>query len=168
MKKRTVALIVTGALTAVICGVMNLVFIPQIESTTEGVRCFDMNFGYSFETAQRFLSLLSEEGRSVYLTRQLPLDFFYPLAYGAFFILLICTLTRKKSKLALLPVFLMLADYCENICVILMLKSDGLSKTLVGVASIATSVKTVLMYLCFVMIVVLIVLAVRNRKKQAA
>lgn len=167
MKKRTAVLIVSGILTVVICAVMNLIFIPQIESTTQGVRCFDMNFGYTYETAQKFISLLSEEGKNVYLTRQLPLDFFYPLAYGTFFSLLIVTLTKKKSRLIILPVFLMAADYCENVCVILMLKSEALTKAVVGAASTATIVKTILMYLCFILIIVLLIRRIVHNKKHS-
>ncbi len=39
------AVIICGALTAVICGVMNLYLIPAVESEAGGLRCFDMRFG---------------------------------------------------------------------------------------------------------------------------
>ena len=55
MKNRkavTAALVVSGVLTVVICAVMNFYLIPQIEASTQGIRCFDMSaFGYTFEQA---------------------------------------------------------------------------------------------------------------------
>ena len=165
-KAQKILLYVSGALTGIICVVMNAVLIPKIESSTEGIRCFDMNFAYSYETAQKFLSLLSEEGKRIYLTVQLPLDFIYPIAYCIFFVLLIIALQKKKTALIALPLVLTFCDYCENICTILMLKADTLSPSLVTAASIFTSAKTVLMYLVFLVIIVLIVIRVKNRKKE--
>ena len=159
-------LIVSGALTVIICGVMNLSFIPAIESATQGIRCFDMNFGYSYETATRFLSLLSEEGRSIYLTKQLPLDFFYPVAYGVFFSLLLVKLSGKKAAIVL-PALLAACDYCENICVYKMLAAAPPQRTLVSIASVATSAKTVLMYLCFLLIIALLVKRIVTKRKSA-
>ena len=167
MKPQTIVLIVSGALTAVICGVMNFYLIPAIEITTQGIRCFDMNFGYSFEKATQFLSLLSQEGKNIYLTRQLPLDFVYPVAYGLFFGAAITALLGRKSKWLLLPAFLMLFDYCENVCVILMLKSETLPQALVSVASAATIIKTVLMYLCFLLIIILLIRYFVQKKRKA-
>ena len=165
-KTVTILLIISGALTLAICAVMNLYLIPAIESSTQGIRCFDMNFGYSYETAARFVSLLSEEGRGIYLTRQLPLDFFYPVAYGVFFALLLAKLSGKKA-LAVLPVLLALCDYCENVCVYKMLTLDPLPRTLVSVASVATVAKTILMYLCFLLILALLIKRFITKKKGA-
>ncbi|MGN0443889.1 MAG: hypothetical protein ACI4F5_04650, partial [Acutalibacteraceae bacterium] len=100
MKKQNAiktALIVSGALTVIICCVMNFCLIPIIESPTEGIRMFDMNsFGYSYETAKKFVSLLSAEGLDTYLHKQLPLDFIYPAVYSVFFSLAIIKLKGKK------------------------------------------------------------------------
>ena len=150
------AVIICGVLTAVICGVMNLYLIPAVESEAGGLRCFDMRFGYSFEDAAEFLRCLSAEGRGIYLSKQLPLDFVYPLSYGCFFTMLIYLLSGKKSPLCALPVLLALLDYTENICVINMLKGESLSASLVKISSAATVCKTLLMYLCFAIIIALI------------
>ena len=166
LKPYLLILIVSGALTAIICGVMNLSFIPAIENATQGIRCFDMNFGYSYETASRFLSLLSEEGRSIYLTRQLPLDFFYPIAYGVFFSLLLVKLSGRKVAIVL-PALLAVCDYCENVCVYKMLTATPLPRALVSIASVATSAKTVLMYLCFLLIIALLVKRIITKRKSA-
>ncbi len=163
-KTKKILTILSGTATAVICIVMNFILIPKIESTTEGIRCFDMNFAYSYETAQKFLSLLSDEGQRVYLNLQLPLDFIYPLMYCAFFILLLSYLTGKKAIFAL-PCVLALCDYTENILSIIMLKSASLTQPPVLFASCITSVKTVLMYLTFLVLIVLVVKKIIQRKK---
>ncbi|MBR4726517.1 MAG: hypothetical protein IK080_01375 [Clostridia bacterium] len=138
--------IVSCVLTAGICLVMNLWLLPSIEATTDGIRCFDMNFGYDYATAQRFLSLLSPEGRATYLHVQLPLDFVYPLAYGCCFCGLFFYLTGRFSALQLLPLLLMGFDYAENICTILMLRAASLSPALAAAASALTVIKTLLLY----------------------
>jgi len=158
--------IISGALTAAICAVMNLMLIPQIEAGTGGIRCFDMNFAYNYETAKQFLGLLTDEGRQIYLGRQLPLDFVYPVAYGLFFGLLIYTLSRGRKALLIFPALLVAADYIENICVMQMLKSADISRTLVSIASIATAAKTILMYLCILLIIALIVYFFITKKKK--
>ena len=158
--------IISGALTAAICAVMNLMLIPQIEAGTGGVRCFDMNFAYSYDTAKEFLSLLTDEGRQIYLCRQLPLDFVYPVAYGLFFGLLIYTLSRGRKALLIFPALLVASDYIENICVMQMLKSADISRTLVSIASIATTAKTILMYVCVLLIAALIVYYFKTKKKK--
>ena len=168
MKKRTVLLIITGILTAGICLVMNMSFIPQIESAAQGMKCFDMRFGYTIEEARQFLTALSKEGRNLYLTRQLPLDFVYPLAYGLFFATLFTALNGKKTLLNLLPVLLAGADYIENISILLMLRHDStyLTDMQVRISSGATIVKTVLMYLCFLLIIILLIRWIIRKKKK--
>ena len=159
-------LVISGVLTLGICAVMNLYFIPNIESTTQGVRCFDMAFGYSYESAVRFLSLLSDEGRSTYLTRQLPLDFFYPVAYGLFFSLLLFLLAKKPVKLLVCPFLLVLSDYGENICIVRMLRAQALTDSLVTVASCFTVMKTVMMYVTILLILGLLTRMIIKKRKQ--
>lgn len=165
-KAVTAALVISGALTVVICAVMNFCLIPQIEASTQGIRCFDMNAtGYTFEQAQKFLSLLSEEGRDVYLHSQLPLDFVYPAAYGVFFVLLIASLCGKFSVVCFFPILLALCDYCENTCTIQMLRAESLSASLASFASFMTVCKSALMYVTFAVIILLIILKIRKKGK---
>lgn len=169
MKKQNAiktALIVSGALTAIICCVMNFYLIPIIESTTEGIRMFDMNpFGYSYETAKKFVSLLSAEGLDIYLHKQLPLDFIYPAVYSAFFSLAIMKLKGKKFLTAF-PIALAVCDYAENILTEIMLRTDFSEKT-AHIASIITVCKSALMYAVFMIIITLVVLrAVRAKKRK--
>ncbi len=164
-EKGKIAVFVSGALTTVIMVVMNALLIPKIESTTDGIRCFDMNFGYNYNTAKQFLSLLSDSGRNLYLHAQLPLDFIYPLAYLIFFSFLIIRLVKKVNALIVFPIVLAVFDYCENICSIMMLSSASLSKGLAAAGSAFTSVKTILMYITFLVVIICIIHYFRNRKK---
>ena len=171
VKKSTILLIVSGVLTAGICLVMNLWLMPAIERTTEGLRCFDMNsFGYTFEQAQRFLALLDERGRDLYLHVQLPLDFFYPVAYTAFFMTAICKLNGRATPLLAVPAALAVFDYVENVCTIRMLRAMEVTQKAAAFSSAVTVTKSALMTVTFVMLAALLLrylLRRRNAKKAA-
>ncbi len=163
-KKGTVLTAASGALTVIICAVMNLITIPHIESVTQGIRCFDMNPGYTYEAAEKFISLLGDM-RDYYLHVQLPLDFVYPVVYTVFFILLLVMLTGRFMPLCLLPLALAAFDFTENILTIVMLKSAVLSRGVVAFASAVTSIKTILMYSVFAIIIVCISFRIVKRRK---
>lgn len=169
MKKKNMvkyALIVSGALTLVICTVMNFYLLPLIESTTEGIKAFDMNsFGYSFEQAKRFVSLLDERGLSFYLHVQLPLDFVYPIAYTTFFSLALLKLTKNKKYLLAFPLLLMASDYTENVFSIIMLKTDFVS-SVARTASTVTVIKTALMYITIILVLVFFVQWIINQTQK--
>ena len=165
-KTKTVLLIFAGIATLGICGVMNLYLIPLIERTTNGIRMFDMqSFGYTYDTAKEFVSLLSEQGRDTFLHRQLPLDFFYPVAYGAFFLLALKKLTPDKKGLLILPAVLMLCDYAENACSIVMLKTD-FSAAIAHAGCAFTVAKSLIMYAVIALILVLFIIKIVKRKKN--
>ena len=159
-------LFVSGAFTLLICGVMNLYLIPLIEKTTGGIRMFDMqSFGYTYETAKEFVSLLSEKGLNTYLRVQLPLDFFYPVAYGVFFILALKKLMPKKKAPRILPAALMFFDYAENIVGIIMLKTD-FSAAAAHAGCVFTVAKSFIMYAVIALILVLLILKCVKRKRN--
>ena len=157
--------IVSGVFTALICLIMNFVLIPSIEANTQGIRCFDMNFPGNFEDAQRFLELIGDEGRNIYLSRQIPLDFIYPVFYTVLFVSLIYILAKGKARkiLAVFPFILAACDYAENIMSIIMLRSDIPSESFYAAASAFTAVKTIIMYLVFAAIFVLFIKYIVNR-----
>ena len=169
-KKKTnkILLIISGVLTAAICGVMNFVLIPKIEAGADGIRCFDMNFAYSPAEALEFLAKISESAKDFYLHYQLPLDFIYPIVYCLFFALLFITLSGKKTKLVILPVILAVFDYAENIFTIYYLKDQEVSEKLFYISSAITSIKTILMYICFLIIIILLIKKVKDKKKNPA
>ncbi|MBR1811666.1 MAG: hypothetical protein IJ766_08500 [Clostridia bacterium] len=156
----------SGVVTAAICGVMNLVLIPMIEKNTGGIRCFDMqSFGYSYETALQFLAALGESGRKIYLHMQLPLDFIYPVAYTVFFVFLFAALRKRVSKVLLLPLFMAVFDYAENICSICMLRSMAPSKNLAAFASCMTVAKSACLALTAIFSVIYLARLLISRRK---
>ncbi len=161
-------LIISGALTAGICLVMNLRFIPAIKIAAGGLDCFDMCFAYGADYVKRLLAAITDEGRQIYMTRQLPLDFIYPLCYLCFFAGLTVLLRKKADLFLLTPIMLTIYDYAENICILSLLRSGVVPSAAAYFVGIFTSVKTVLMYLVFAQLAVLIAayLIGRARKKK--
>lgn len=151
--------VIGGAFTAIICVVMNFFLIPAIEANTQGIRCFDMNFLPPYEDGLKFLELIGENGRMIYLERQLPLDFVYPLFYSLFFISLIYLLSKGKIRKILTAVSVLLAvsDYSENIFTLIMLKKGIPSESFFKAACALTCVKTILMYLIFASLIILLI-----------
>ncbi|MBQ7638539.1 MAG: hypothetical protein IJS90_06540 [Clostridia bacterium] len=166
MKKKLA--VISGAGTAVICLIMNFFLIPKIEAGTNGVRCFDMNFLYGNETAREFLRLLTADGRRTYLNIQLPLDFIYPVFYCVFFCLMIYMLSKGKKGLLVFPALLAVADYAENVCVEIILRSSEPSDLLLTFASAATTVKTALMYITILIVIVLLIKYLVQKRKAKA
>lgn len=163
-KISTVILIISAVITLGICAVMNLYLIPGIEKSAGGLTVFDMNtFGYTYEQAKAFVSALTPDGLSLYLHIQLPLDFFYPVAYTACFVLCLIKLKSKKATLAL-PAILAVCDYAENILSIKMLTGE-FSKLTANIAAGFTVVKSLVMYAVIAIILVLFVLRLVKRRK---
>ncbi len=140
---------VTGALTVAITGIMDFVNFPRIEKNTDGIKAFDMNsFGYPPEQAQRFLDLIDEDARQLYLKKQLPLDTIYPVIYTTFFISSLKTLGANKAMMAFPPA-LYIFDNLENICSVKMLRDRKAPKPLARFASTMTLLKSLTMYSIF-------------------
>ena len=140
--------------------------IPKVTSFSPEIPIFDLSpFGYSHEHANQLLSILGEEGRDVYLTTQLPLDFIYPGLFSITYSLLVIWLFGKSfSKnsriyhLAWVPFFAGVFDYIENILIIEMICSfPETPATTVNVASFFTILKSVLTMLFFVVLLIGIV-----------
>ncbi len=171
-----------------IYAIMQNYSIPRIRREADGLLIFDMNpLGYPYEYAHKFLTQLSEEGYTLYLHVQLPLDILFPvlncLTGLSTFILLIRLYNKVKITSALpiyssfskavlaLPIAAMLFDYLENIMIFMMLSyKTAVPISLVYVASTFTiikSISTVVFYT--VVIAVLLVNGVawiRSRSKK--
>ncbi len=135
--------------------------IPMVVRSAPDMKLFDVSpSGYSQEYAISLLNAIGPEGRSLYLSLQLPLDFVYPglfiISYPLLFTWLLKTNydLRSKAYYALyLPILAGLFDYLENIFVILMLKAyPDLSQSLVAFASFATVAKSVLSSIFFTLL----------------
>ena len=97
---------------------------------------------YTPSEAYQYISSYGEHGRQLYLVVELTLDLVYPFLSALFFsTLILYTFQRAvpaqawSHKLALIPFAVMLADYLENACVVIMLL--GYPRQLRSVAQIS-------------------------------
>jgi len=140
---------------------MLLYSIPMVESFAPNTALFDLSpSGYSYSQAISLLEELGDEGRAIYLSRQLPLDFVYPGLFAISYTLLLIWLFSKSIKdtsrifyLAFIPVLGGMFDYLENIYIIRMINSfPDLSPRLVQVASTFTLLKSVFTTIFFLLL----------------
>lgn len=143
-------MLIYGGLSAAIYLLMTSVTLTHLFDLTDMLP-FDLRFnGYSYEAANALLEALGHEGRRYYLTRQIPLDVFYP---GLLALTLINAMRWSDAKApcslllrtgTALSVTAMLADYAENIGITSMLLSfPTLSQGAVSVISAVTQVKSI-------------------------
>ena len=156
---RTVIVLFT--LTMAIYLLMLFYSIPMVESFAPNTALFDLSpSGYSYQHAMSLLEELGNEGRQIYLSRQLPLDFVYPGLFAISYTLLLIWLFSKSLKnksrifyLALIPALGGLFDYLENIYIFRMINSfPDLSPRLVQVASTFTLLKSVFTTVFFLLL----------------
>lgn len=153
---------------------MLLYTIPQVKLHAAGLKLFDLSpFGYSYEYALKLLSALGDNGRAIYLYRQLPLDFVYPGLFAVSFSLLLAWIFAKILRVdsvmfysCLVPLVAGLFDYLENMCIVFMLTSfPNVSEVLVLFASVCTIVKSILTVASFAFLALGCILLVRKIKK---
>lgn len=136
---------------------MVFITIPEVMAFANDMKLFDMSpMGYDPTYAMELLTQLGTEGRTAYLTRQLPLDMIYPGLFAVTFSLLLAYVLNGLQSLhkpwqwfCWLAVLGGLFDYGENISVMRMLRSyPTVSDSLVHTGSIFTVLKswTILIY----------------------
>ena len=138
--------------TTLVYAVMVLWSLPKISEAASGLAPFDMRpIGYSLDEATAFLTALTEEGRSFYLSTQHRLDLVYPPLLALTLALGLWIMAPVRAVILLLalvavPLLAMIADLAENWFVSWMLKTppQALSEDLVAMASAATFVKSML------------------------
>lgn len=130
---------------------MLLYSIPAVISFAPDMILFDLSpTGYTADYAITLLEALGVEGRTTYLTLQLPLDFLYPGLFAITYSLLLTWLFSKSAEpgsrifyFSLVPMLAGLFDYIENAFIVLMLKSyPVVSVAIIELASIATVLKS--------------------------
>jgi hypothetical protein len=104
---------------------MNLVIIPAYYPKFQTL---DMLGSYTPEQVSTYIASYGEQGRATYLVVELTLDLVYPFTTALFFSLLILYSFRGgfpaamwTQQLAWIPFAVMLADYLENACIVIML-----------------------------------------------
>lgn len=140
-----------GLAAATVYYLMITVTLSHLEAISGHVP-FDMRpLGYGPQDAAALLEGLGAEGRSYYLTRQIPLDTIYPALLALTLVAMICWLGRRipNSRLVRIGVALSvgsaLFDYVENLGIIAMIWSwPDASAPLVHAVSTATIFKSAL------------------------
>lgn len=166
-------------LTNLVYTLMLTITIPKTLEFANGMKLLDMMpMGYDLNYVSELFASLGANGRSTYLTNQLPVDMIYPLLFGLTYCLLMGYFLKKLNKLnspytylCLLPIIAGIADYLENIGIITMLKSyPELNGTVVNTTNIFSVIKSISTSIFFVaLIVILITLGIKvlNSKKSA-
>ena len=140
--------------------------IPKVVTSAPEMKLFDVSpSGYTTEYAISLLKAIGPEGRDLYLSLQLPLDFIYPGLFIISYSLLFAWLLKKnyssESKVyyaLYLPIIAGLFDYAENVFIIMMLKAyPELGSGLVTAASLATTIKSVLSSIFFTLLILSII-----------
>src|SRR5690606_11816224 len=165
-------------LTNIVYVIMLSVTIPQVSAYVGGMKLPDMMpGGYPADYIRELFTALGEEGRKAYLTRQLPLDFLYPLLFGLTYSLILfelfLTLFPHKKLLLLLSIFPALAgtfDYQENFLLVKLLKTyPRLEEDVISMCNFSTVMKSVNTTISFTLIFILgiwVILKQYHRKKQ--
>ncbi|MCV2402262.1 hypothetical protein OFY17_05100 [Marinomonas sp. C2222] len=155
------------------------IYVGMLSYTMPAVSVFAPDFllfdslpsGYSFNYAYELLDSLGVDGRNVYLTTQLPLDFIYPGLFSITYSLMLIwlyskTLSRsfKAYYFALVPFLAGVFDYIENIFIIRMINSfPDLQLSTVKLASIFTVLKSSFTMVFFVLLLVGFILLLKKK-----
>lgn len=120
--------------------------VPRLQALSGGVGLLDLLPFYTADEAYRHLAAYGPEGRRLYALGLVAVDFLLPLLMGlTLAVALTLTLRRQgswPSKLGLLPLLVVAADYIENVCILVMLYAYPYRVEWVGtLAGVCTSTK---------------------------
>jgi hypothetical protein len=156
---------------------MLMITIPKIMEFSGGLKIPDMMpRGYDANHINSLFSALESEGRAYYLYRQIPLDMVYPALFAISYSLIMAFFLKKLNRLnsflfitCLLPLIAGLADYAENLGIIMMLDSyPKISQLLISTTSVFSFIKSISTTIYFIsLIMVLIVLGYRAIKMKS-
>ncbi len=148
-QKATNKNILISAIAYLILGILIMPrLIPLIEGNS-GLKILDIRFGYTATQVSKLFEAIGALGQKNYLLFTATADMAYPLVYGLFLCLFISYLfekaflkTHSYRFLNLLPLFIVISDYVENISIISLLSTyPAISTNLVKIGSFATLFK---------------------------
>ena len=155
---------------------MLLITIPKVMEFSGGLKIPDMMpRGYDANHVHTLLDALGSEGRAYYLYRQIPLDMFYPAFFAISYSLIMAYFLKKLRRMGsflfiacLLPLVAGLADYAENVGIVMMLNSyPNISSILISTTALFSQVKSISTTIYFIsLIIVLAVLGYRAITKK--
>ena len=155
---------------------MLTVTIPKVMSFAGGMKLMDMlPSGYDFQYVNKLRGTLGEEGRALYLYRQIPADMIYPGLFGISYCILLLFFLKKLNKLnspfiylGVLPLIGGLFDYLENLGIIILLSNyPDISEDLVYLMSDFTITKSIATTVYFIVLLIILgVLGFRFIKRK--
>ena len=159
-----------------VLGMMMIFTFPRINDRL-GTQAFDLKtFGYSESEALLMLQNLDSTTIDFYIFPQLLLlDVLYPISLALFLSAVMIRLSRLirlsrdqiYSNLFLLPFFAMMADYLENVMILLLIKNPtDPSLIVIQVASILTQMKGAITTLSWILILVLLVIWLTKKRQE--
>ena len=166
-------------LTNLVYAFMLVVTIPKTMEFANGMKLLDMMpTGYDLNYVSELFTSLGENGRLTYLTNQIPVDMIYPLLFGLSYCLILGYFLKKLNKLnsqysylCVIPIITGIADYFENIGIIIMLKSyPELKETSVyttNIFSVIKSISTSIFFIALIVILIALGIKVLNKKTSA-
>jgi hypothetical protein len=146
----------------------------RLTSLSNGVSLIDSEFSYTPEKAYQMISAYTPEGRQLYMVSTLTADLVYPLVYALFLSLAMIYFYRKTisqdSPLQgafYIPFAAMLADYLENVCLVILLSLfpqwvEGLAQA----ANIFTGLKWGLLLASILLVLIGLGAWLMRRKKE--
>ncbi len=125
----------TGRIILVLLGLFllfTLVIFPlltsQLSLLSNGVSLIDNEFSYTPEKAYQMITSYGPQGRPLYIAVTLTADLVYPLVYGLLLALAMVYFFRRAyaqnsviQGAVYIPLAAMIADYLENICLVILL-----------------------------------------------
>ena len=140
--------------------------IPKVMAFSGDMKLLDMMpTGYDLDYVNRLFNTLGEKGRESYLYHQIPVDMIYPFLFGISYSLILAYLLNKLGKLnsvffsvSLLPLLAGMADYLENIGIVVMLTNfPNISSGLAGLTNVFSITKSMTTTLFFIVLIILLV-----------
>lgn len=158
-------ILILFVITMAVYAAMLFITIPEVLRHADGMTLPDlMPGGYEPQYIRQLLTELGDEGRGVYLHRQLPLDLVYPFLFALTNALILAYLlhrlgraTQKALLIATIPLTAGLFDYLENISTIrMLLRYPDISDVSIRLASVFTVLKSGLTTLFFILLIALL------------
>ncbi len=122
--------------------------VAVLTTFTDSAYLLDLQFSYSVSQTYHLLKMYGSEGREWYTLILLTIDTLIPLLYACILSLSIILIYKRHVKeqvtrmLFLVPLIALLADYAENMCIVLILMNYPYKLVLVAkAANIFTLVK---------------------------
>ncbi len=100
--------------------VFNVAIMPNLAGDEQAIP-IDLQFAYTPERAYELINSYSAETRHSYMIGEMTMDVIYPIAYTLFLSLTFVLLFPNRTKLALMPYLIFIADMLENTGIITML-----------------------------------------------